>query len=221
MDGQLSQMAAENKTHSGCTAVAAFLRIEDAQQGQSFLSAQQQSPQSIPNQQLSEDNESDHSNSAKSPSISSSSQTKSVTTTESGRTTPSSMTGGGSRIRNAVRSLTSKLSTKSDTTPPVVRGSKNAPFEPDWNLGLRKVLYAANAGDARAVLCRAGEALRLTYDHKGSDAQESKRITDAGGFVMNNRVNGELNVSSCTKRSLNSESSQASWRLRDLLVIQV
>lgn len=54
------------------------------------------------------------------------------------------------------------------------------------------MLYAANAGDARAVLCRGGEALRLTYDHKGSDAQESKRIMDAGGFVMNNRVNGGL-----------------------------
>lgn len=33
--------------------------------------------------------------------------------------------------------------------------------------------------------------MRLTYDHKGSDQQEAKRITDAGGFVMNHRVNGE------------------------------
>ena len=39
---------------------------------------------------------------------------------------------------------------------------------------------------------RGGKAVRLTYDHKGSDHQEAKRITDAGGFVMNNRVNGEL-----------------------------
>lgn len=38
---------------------------------------------------------------------------------------------------------------------------------------------------------RGGKAVRLTYDHKGSDAQEAKRITDAGGFVMNNRVNGQ------------------------------
>jgi serine/threonine protein phosphatase PrpC len=38
---------------------------------------------------------------------------------------------------------------------------------------------------------RGGKAVRLTYDHKGSDAQEAKRITDAGGFVMNNRVNGK------------------------------
>jgi protein phosphatase PTC1 len=57
----------------------------------------------------------------------------------------------------------------------------------------KSVLYVGNAGDARAVLCR-GEALRLTYDHKGSDAQERKRIMDAGGFVMNNRFNGVLAV---------------------------
>lgn len=41
---------------------------------------------------------------------------------------------------------------------------------------------------------RGGKAVRLTYDHKGSDAQEAKRIMDAGGFVMNNRVNGVLAV---------------------------
>ena len=34
----------------------------------------------------------------------------------------------------------------------------------------------------------------MTYDHKGTDAKEAKRITDAGGFVMNNRVNGVLAV---------------------------
>jgi protein phosphatase PTC1 len=44
------------------------------------------------------------------------------------------------------------------------------------------------------VLCRAGKAVRLTYDHKGSDKQEAKRIMDAGGFVMGGRVNGVLAV---------------------------
>jgi protein phosphatase PTC1 len=56
------------------------------------------------------------------------------------------------------------------------------------------VLYSANAGDARGVLCRGGQAIRLTYDHKGTDKQEAKRITDAGGFVMSGRVNGVLAV---------------------------
>lgn len=58
----------------------------------------------------------------------------------------------------------------------------------------QRVLYSANAGDARAVLCRNGQAIRLTYDHKGSDSQESERILSAGGFMMNNRVNGVLAV---------------------------
>jgi protein phosphatase PTC1 len=58
----------------------------------------------------------------------------------------------------------------------------------------RRVLYCANAGDARGVLCRNGKAVRLTYDHKGSDRQEAKRITDAGGFVLSGRVNGVLAV---------------------------
>lgn len=40
------------------------------------------------------------------------------------------------------------------------------------------------------IFRRGGRAVRLTYDHKGSDVQEARRITDAGGFVMNNRVNG-------------------------------
>jgi protein phosphatase PTC1 len=37
VDDYLSRMAAENKTHSGCTAVAAFLRIEDENSGQGFF----------------------------------------------------------------------------------------------------------------------------------------------------------------------------------------
>jgi protein phosphatase PTC1 len=50
--------------------------------------------------------------------------------------------------------------------------------------------------------------VRLTYDHKGSDAQEAKRITDAGGFVMNNRVNGEW---TCAQKT----DGRALWAISD------
>ncbi|CCC08324.1 unnamed protein product [Sordaria macrospora k-hell] len=58
----------------------------------------------------------------------------------------------------------------------------------------QRVLYTANVGDARIVLCRSGKALRLSYDHKGSDENEGKRIANAGGLILNNRVNGVLAV---------------------------
>ncbi|KFA77034.1 hypothetical protein S40288_04722 [Stachybotrys chartarum IBT 40288] len=58
----------------------------------------------------------------------------------------------------------------------------------------RRVLYTANVGDARIILCRSGKALRLSYDHKGSDESEGKRIANAGGLILNNRVNGVLAV---------------------------
>ncbi|CAG9942085.1 unnamed protein product [Clonostachys rosea f. rosea IK726] len=58
----------------------------------------------------------------------------------------------------------------------------------------QRVLYTANVGDARIILCRAGRALRLSYDHKGSDENEGRRIANAGGLILNNRVNGVLAV---------------------------
>lgn len=54
----------------------------------------------------------------------------------------------------------------------------------------QRILYTANVGDARIVLCRNGKALRLSYDHKGSDENEGKRVANAGGLILNNRVNG-------------------------------
>eukprot|EP01083_Nonionella_stella_P083037 229440_1 len=59
-----------------------------------------------------------------------------------------------------------------------------------------RILYCANCGDSRAVLCRDGTAARLSRDHKPQDPEESRRIVEAGGFIGRcNRVNGILAVS--------------------------
>ena len=44
------------------------------------------------------------------------------------------------------------------------------------------VLYAAHAGDSRAVLCRGGSALRLTEDHKPNLPAERERVESAGAL---------------------------------------
>ncbi|KAG7209101.1 hypothetical protein KM043_015247 [Ampulex compressa] len=57
-------------------------------------------------------------------------------------------------------------------------------------------LYVANAGDSRCVLCRDGQALELSLDHKPEDKPEMDRIIKAGGKVTTDgRVNGGLNLS--------------------------
>eukprot|EP01036_Dinobryon_divergens_P027172 gene27172-35897_t len=60
---------------------------------------------------------------------------------------------------------------------------------------LGKRLYCANVGDSRTMLCRKFSPILLSQDHKPTREDESKRIRDAGGFVINNRVMGELAVS--------------------------
>jgi protein phosphatase 1G len=57
-------------------------------------------------------------------------------------------------------------------------------------------LYVANAGDSRAVLCRAGGAARdMSIDHKPTLETEKARILAAGGFVAEGRVKGSLALS--------------------------
>jgi len=56
-------------------------------------------------------------------------------------------------------------------------------------------VFFANCGDSRAAFSRGGEVLLSTLDHKPGNPEEKKRIQDAGGSVMIQRVNGSLAVS--------------------------
>lgn len=65
------------------------------------------------------------------------------------------------------------------------------------------VIVVANAGDSRAILCREGQAVPMSDDHKPNMPAERARIAKAGGTVerqqvgpiVQYRVNGNLNLS--------------------------
>ncbi|XP_039292202.1 probable protein phosphatase CG10417 [Nilaparvata lugens] len=77
------------------------------------------------------------------------------------------------------------------------------PEEPGMDSGCTAVvallagnnLYVANAGDSRCIVCRNGEAIEMSIDHKPEDAPEMERILAAGGTVKEGRVNKGLNLS--------------------------
>lgn len=59
----------------------------------------------------------------------------------------------------------------------------------------KTLIFIANCGDSRAVLCRNGAPVFSTQDHKPGLPDEKLRIQNAGGSVMIQRVNGSLAVS--------------------------
>jgi protein phosphatase PTC1 len=192
VDSHLSKLAedADGKMHSGCTAVTAFLRIEDPDGNQSFLE-NHNSDATIPASP-----ERTTTPSPVSPTFAKANLNNDGSIEDSGTESPSDdkekKTRRRSRIKNALKSLSHSSVGSTHSPPPNTTTPSNTftPTDPNF----RRVLYCANAGDARGVLCRGGKAIRLTYDHKGSDKQEAKRIMDAGGFVMSGRVNGVLAV---------------------------
>ncbi|KAI0027706.1 protein serine/threonine phosphatase 2C [Vararia minispora EC-137] len=195
VDRSLMKMSedSDGKMHSGCTAVTALLRIEDADGRQPFATTlTSSSPVATIHSSLDES-----SDSATSPS-------PSEQTLGTGARKGSSQ----SRLKKAIKRLSQHISGHSPSVTPRTQSptrpihmhavpTSSYPAEPQYPLPgqqLRRVLYVANAGDARGVLCRGGRALRLSYDHKGTDKQEAKRIMDSGGFVLSGRVNGVLAV---------------------------
>jgi len=96
------------------------------------------------------------------------------------------------------------------STSPASGSAKFLTANPDWvgctaNVCLIRAdaIVVANAGDSRSVLCRRGQAVPLSEDHKPNSPGERRRISKAGGSVekqqvgtiVQYRVNGNLNLS--------------------------
>ena len=57
-------------------------------------------------------------------------------------------------------------------------------------------LYFANIGDSRGIIIRnENNFVRMTNDHKPNNNDEKKRIKKAGSKILDNRINGLLNMS--------------------------
>ncbi|KAA8549040.1 hypothetical protein F0562_000724 [Nyssa sinensis] len=61
-------------------------------------------------------------------------------------------------------------------------------------LVLGRLLMVANVGDCRAVLCRKGEAIDMSQDHRPIYASERRRVEELGGYVDDGYLNGVLSV---------------------------
>ncbi|KAL7112427.1 hypothetical protein ACP275_04G003200 [Erythranthe tilingii] len=61
-------------------------------------------------------------------------------------------------------------------------------------LVIGRLLMVANAGDCRAVLCRKGEAIDMSKDHRPTYPSERKRVEELGGFIDDGYLNGVLSV---------------------------
>ncbi|XP_030539876.1 probable protein phosphatase 2C 13 [Rhodamnia argentea] len=59
---------------------------------------------------------------------------------------------------------------------------------------LGRHLLVANVGDCRAVLCRKGDAVEMSQDHRPSFLPERRRVEELGGWVNDGYLNGCLSV---------------------------
>ncbi|BGP56913.1 hypothetical protein JCM8202_000869 [Rhodotorula sphaerocarpa] len=194
VDTQLSAMSAAEGSHSGCTAVTCLLRLED-ENGNPVGEGSGVAPHIIGGEKGRLD--------GKPGEASEAAEVVGIDPTEGKPGSGEGQNPGGSphesgvksKIKNMLSSSGSKLSSlggASTSSSPTSTSPVSGPAE-DIKAA-KRTLYTANAGDARAVLCRGGRAIRLSYDHKAGDAKEMQRIEAAGGYIANQRVNGYLAV---------------------------
>lgn len=60
---------------------------------------------------------------------------------------------------------------------------------------VKNELYVANAGDSRCIVLSGSQAIAMSEDHKPDLDIERERIQKAGGYIIDGRINGNLNLS--------------------------
>ncbi|GAA5877971.1 hypothetical protein JCM8547_000929 [Rhodosporidiobolus lusitaniae] len=203
VDTALSELSAAEGSHSGCTAVTCLLRLED-EQGNPVGEGSGVGPGVRTTKGELEGKAGEACEAARQAGIDpaegkpGSSGTASPQMQRSSDPAPGQVGSGAGGVKEKLRnmfsgspkSISPSSSSGSGAASPATQVSGSA----TEIKAAKRTLYTANAGDARAVLARGGQAIRLSYDHKGTDTKEIQRIEAAGGYVQNQRVNGYLAV---------------------------
>jgi len=58
-----------------------------------------------------------------------------------------------------------------------------------------KKIYVANVGDSFSVMYKNKEAIKLNEEHKLTLKNEQQRVINSGCKIINNRIEGKLNLS--------------------------
>lgn len=176
VDSELSSLAATQNTHSGCTAVTAFLRVEDPN-GKPPTDSQLVPLASI-------DSSSDAALSAQESNTGEASSSSSSNSNQGGTSSPRSSirdkrrsSGGSSREK--IMSFITRNTTRSrrESSSAGGKNAQSAEQEQAYSkIGLRRVLYTANVGDARAVIWSVSRhnlpsRLRLSCHHSCFQSQ--------------------------------------------------
>mmetsp|Transcript_22346 Transcript_22346/g.51204 ORF Transcript_22346/g.51204 Transcript_22346/m.51204 type:complete len:665 (+) Transcript_22346:127-2121(+) len=77
-------------------------------------------------------------------------------------------------------------------------------------LGSALRLVLAHVGDSRGVLCRAGQAVAVSDDHRPDRLEEKKRVERAGGLVLN--VRGAWRIAAPANPKANSKASRREYQ---------
>ncbi len=169
VDHRLSRLASKDNTHSGCTAVTAFLRIEEIESGRSFVNPALKSRGLMNGKGEEELEKLTSRKSAANLEGTTSSSNVNVT----GDASPIQRKSSGRRLKAFVKGLTGNkekdVAEESETASvsssaaavdseevggmPIADGKHQIELiDAKSDKGLRRVLYTANVGDARAVL---------------------------------------------------------------------
>ncbi|BGP18234.1 mgpp2cl-1, protein phosphatase 2C-like protein 1 [Rhodosporidiobolus nylandii] len=204
VDTAISELSAREGSHSGCTAVACLLRLEDEHgnpvgEGSgvgSGVATVKGELDGHAGEAAEKARENGIDPTEGKPGSNGGSPLSAGVSSQSTSALANSPANDGAGIKDKLKSMIgSKLSPPATPARGTGAGSPGQVTGPAQEVkAAKKTLYTANAGDARAVLARGGEAIRLSYDHKGSDPKEIKRIEAAGGYVAGQRVNGYLAV---------------------------